>query len=394
MASSYDFHLPDALIAQSPPQRRGDSRLLLVEPGQGVAGEIPFREISDVLHAGDRLILNESRVLPARLQTVRTDTGGRVEVLLLRPVDDGQGWLCMARPARRLRPGLQLRVMPPPGGNSRRPPILNILRRGNEDEDGQIVVGTKTNLATVAEQWGVMPLPPYIQRAESDQEQDTQDRARYQTVYAQADETGAGSVAAPTAGLHFSEATLLRLTAMGVSISRVSLHVGPGTFKPPSEEQIESRRLHREFFQMPATTSLEISDTRAAGGRVIAVGTTALRVLETVARLGLPDNAEGVVEFELGNDSSFCGEARAIAGSWEVLGETRLFISPPDRITAADGLLTNFHLPESSLLMLVAALMGDDIWRDVYAHAVQKTMNFYSYGDCMLILPGAHAAPE
>jgi len=315
MACSYDFHLPKELIAQSPPLKRGDSRLLLVEPQHGVKGEIAFREITGVLRPGDRLVLNESRVLPARLQTVRCDTGGQVELLLLRPVDGGEGWLCMARPARRLRPGLELRVTPAVGEGDGPGPILNILRRGTADEDGQVVVRCETDMATVAEAWGVMPLPPYIEREGKDSERDAEDRKRYQTVYAKADDSGAGSVAAPTAGLHFSETTMAKLAGLGVAFSRVSLHVGPGTFKPPSEDQIKNKRLHREFFHLPATVSREIGQTRADGGRIIAVGTTALRVLESVARLQLPAKAEGLRRFgDDEGDSFFTGEARATDG--------------------------------------------------------------------------------
>ncbi len=400
MTASYNFDLPEELIAQSPPKKRGDSRLMLVEPNVGVGGELVFRKLETVLRPGDRLVLNDSRVLPARLMTKREDTGGQVEILLLRPVADPElagGWLCMARPARRLRPGVRLVLLPPPGGNETEPAVLTVLRKDDGLADGQVVVGCGTDLADVAEAWGVMPLPPYIRRAEASNEQDAGDRERYQTVYATADKTGAGSVAAPTAGLHFSDETLARLQAGGVQISRVSLHVGPGTFKPPSPEQIAARRLHREVFRLSARVSQELAETRAAGGRVIAVGTTALRVLESVHRLGLaadgPDQRDFLVT-ESEADPFFTGTARRLDGHWEVVGETRLFISPPDQVTAADGLLTNLHLPASSLLMLVASLMGPDVWQGVYAHAVQTRMRFYSYGDCMLILPGVGTAAD
>lgn len=397
MDNSYEFDLPTGLIAQEPPQRRGDSRLLLVEPQFGIRREIVFRDLPNMLRPGDRLILNESRVLPARLQTRREDTGGQVEILLLRPAGDSGAetsgsWICMARPARRLRPGVRLVVEAPPGGAAGEPAVLTVASK--DDDSGQVVVGCAEDLAAVAEEWGVMPLPPYIRRDEASTQQDAHDRERYQTVYAAADVTGAGSVAAPTAGLHFSPDTLAALAARGVTTSRVSLHVGPGTFKPPSEDQIAARRLHREHFRLPAETSGEMAATRAAGGRVIAVGTTALRVLETVQRLGLHEEKSDHRTFGPGADDPdpfFTGEARRRNGQWEVAGETRLFISPPDKVTAADGLLTNFHLPGSSLLMLVASLMGAQIWRDVYTAAVSSEMRFYSYGDCMLILPaGEH----
>ncbi len=392
MQNNFTFDLPADLIAQEPPVRRGDSRLLLVAPGGGARGEIVFRDLPLVLRAGDRLVLNESRVLPARLQTRRQDTGGQVEILLLRPVGDNRwpgGWTCMARPARRLRSGIRLAVEAPPGGVVGEAPCVTVLYK--DDDTGQVVVGCDADLAEVAEAWGVMPLPPYIKRSDENAGQDSHDRDRYQTVYAETDASGAGSVAAPTAGLHFSAETLRNLETAGVGLSRVSLHVGLGTFKPPSDEQIQARRLHQEFFRLPAQTGREIAATRAAGGRVIAVGTTALRVLESVHRLGLDEEGPDVRAFgrsESTPDPFFSGEARRLEGHWEVAGETRLFISPPDRIKAADGLLTNFHLPESSLLMLVASLMGENIWHQVYHEAVQTRMRFYSYGDCMLILPG------
>jgi S-adenosylmethionine:tRNA ribosyltransferase-isomerase len=392
---TFNFDLPRELIAQEPPAARGDSRLLLVQPGAGVKGELPFRALDSCLRPGDLLVLNQSKVLPARLQTTRQDTGGQVEILLIRPQAD-HSWLAMARPARRLRPGLRLRVdgvgrlsgQPDDGGR----PVLEILDRL---EDGQFLVGGQADPGLVAEQWGVMPLPPYIEQTlqgDRAHKQDARDRDRYQTVYARQDPTGAASVAAPTAGLHFSPDTLGRLEAGGVNVARLTLHVGPGTFKPPSAEQITARRLHREYFHLPAEVWAALEATRQAGGRVIAVGTTSLRVLETVARLGLdqagPDTRHfGTLVGEA--DPVFTGTAARRGGGWDVEGQTRLFISPPEQVTAADGLLTNFHLPGSSLLMLVAALMGQDTWPSVYQHAVREKMRFYSYGDCMLIMPEA-----
>lgn len=198
-------------------------------------------------------------------------------------------------------------------------------------------------------------------------------------------------MAAPTAGLHFSRTTLAALAAAGIGTARVSLHVGPGTFRAPSDEQIAARRLHREYFHLPAEVSARIDAVRRSQGRVIAVGTTSLRVLETAARLELPPQGAEHLSFPPGDrddQPAFTGEARRRGGHWEVAGQTRLFLRPPDKVTAVDGLLTNFHLPGSSLLMLVAALAGEETWPAVYAHAVAQRMRFYSYGDCMLILPG------
>ena len=387
----FDFDLPEELIAQDPPARRGDSRLLLVAPGVGVVAERVFRQLPEVLRAGDLLVLNESRVLPARLLTTRPDTGGKVEVLLVRPASAERTWLALARPGRRLRAGTVLKVEQGANGPEIQGPRLEVVARLDQ---GRFLVTGATDPGLLAQEWGVMPLPPYIKRNPEDlvSERGRRDRDRYQTVYAVDDRSGAGSVAAPTAGLHFSETGLERLSAGGVGIARVSLHVGPGTFREPTAEQVAARRLHREYFHLPSETAARIQETRDCGGRVIAVGTTSLRVLETVARLHLPRGGPDRLEFP--DDGSnevpeFRGEARRRQGFWAVSGETRLFLRPPDRVTAVDGLLTNFHLPGSSLLMLVAALMGENTWPAVYAHAVASRLRFYSYGDCMLIMPGA-----
>ena len=387
---SYDFELPAELIAQDPPDRRGDSRLLLVEPSQGVVTERVFRELPGILRSGDLLVLNESRVLPARLMTAREDTGGQVEILLIRPVDAERTWLALAKPQRRLREGVRLVVRDSGGDLTPQKSVLKITGRLDQ---GQVLVSGSEDPGSLAEKWGVMPLPPYIKREPEDycSERGRRDVRRYQTVFACRDEGGAGSVAAPTAGLHFSRNTLDALAARGVETARVSLHVGPGTFRAPSDEQIAARRLHREFFHLPADVAAGIAAARRTGGRVIAVGTTSLRVLETVARLDLPAHGPDRLTFGSGSapdQPEFAGEAIRRDGHWEVAGQTRLFLRPPDRVTAVDGLLTNFHLPGSSLLMLVAAIAGEDTWPQVYAHAVSQRMRFYSYGDCMLILPG------
>jgi S-adenosylmethionine:tRNA ribosyltransferase-isomerase len=382
----YTFDLPADLIAQAPAARRGDARLLLVEPGRGPVGERVFRDLPGLLRPGDLLVLNESRVLPARLFTRRADTGGAVEILLVAPADRPRTWLAMARPARRLREGQVLLVDDAEGDAA-----LEVAGRA---DDGMVLVTGAEDPADLARRAGVMPLPPYIRRERHDRRED-EDRRRYQTVFAADDAAADRSVAAPTAGLHFSAETLARLDALGIATARVRLHVGPGTFQPPSEAQIAARRLHAEAFELPATTARAIGRTRRDGGRVIAVGTTSLRVLETVARLGLRADG-GPDEAAFGGDGEaapvFTGEARREDGAWAVRGTTRLFLAPPDRVTGADGLLTNFHLPGSSLLMLVAALAGDPAWRRMYDHAVAERMRFYSYGDCSLILPGIEEA--
>ena len=387
---SFDFDLPEDLIAQDPPTRRGDSRLLLVEPQAGVCGEREFRQLSEILRAGDLLVLNESRVLPARLMTTRADTGGKVEILLVRPVPAARTWLALARPGPRLRPGTKLELGDGAPGSGAHGPLLEVTERL---EQGQFLVTAVKDPGLLALEWGVMPLPPYIKRDPEDliSERGRRDRKRYQTVFAVDDQSGAGSVAAPTAGLHFSEAVLEALASAKVKVARLCLHVGPGTFREPTKDQVAARRLHREVFHLPADVASSITEARKAGGRVIAVGTTSLRVLETVARLDLPGKGPDRLEFPTvaGSEApEFRGVAQRRHGSWEVRGETRLFLRPPDRISSVDGLLTNFHLPGSSLLMLVATLMGENTWPEVYAHAVASRLRFYSYGDCMLILPG------
>ncbi|MFO7609688.1 MAG: S-adenosylmethionine:tRNA ribosyltransferase-isomerase [Candidatus Krumholzibacteriia bacterium] len=389
-ATDYHFELPPELVAQEPPARRGDSRLLLVAPGRGPVGERAFADLPALLRAGDLLVLNESRVLPARLFTRRTDTGGKVELLLVGPTASPRTWQALARPARRLRPGLLLALVT---GDGAAAATLTVAGRDG-DGDGLVTVTGDEDPGELARRHGVMPLPPYIRRAPRDPRAEA-DRERYQTVFAAAGAAATRSVAAPTAGLHFTAATLAALAAAGVATARVQLHVGPGTFQPPSADQVAARRLHPEVFRLPAATAAAVAATRAGGGRIVAVGTTSLRVLETAARLGLP--AAGGPDRRAwpapGEDEPvFTGSAERRGGHWEVAGTTRLFVAPPDRVTGADGLLTNFHLPGSSLLMLVAAVAGDPAWRRAYAHAVAARLRFYSYGDCMLILPGLEEA--
>jgi len=375
---SFDFVLPLELIAQRPAADRPASRLLLVERGVGVAGEARFSDLDRLLRPGDLLVVNDSRVLPARLHLVRVPGGGKVELLLVRPCGCGE-WIVMARPGRRLRPGSLLAV---PGEG----PSVEIHDRLDA---GYFRVGALAgDLADLAERCGETPLPPYIRRdAEHvDPRLADMDRERYQTVYAR----DKGSVAAPTAGLHFDSGLLQRLGDNGVGLARVTLHVGPGTFRPPVAEDLRRGRLHAEVFRFPAAVDRALSETRAAGGRVIAVGTTALRVLETVRRLDLDDDGPDLRRWEETPDDpdpEFTGVARREDGAWDIAGMTRLFVRPPQIVPAVDGLLTNFHLPGSSLLMLISAFAGPGVWPGVYAHAVAERFRFYSYGDAMFIRP-------
>ncbi|MFO7654987.1 MAG: S-adenosylmethionine:tRNA ribosyltransferase-isomerase [Candidatus Krumholzibacteriia bacterium] len=422
-AGAFDFILPEDLIAQEPALRRDEARLLVVRPAGAsqppqVDGIVQVRDLPRFLARGDLLVVNDSRVLPARLRT-RRQSGGDVELLLLAPegaagdvaagdvaagesaADEGLAgdetdvpWQALARPARRLRAGERLLLV----GSGAELEIMSSPR------DGRVLVRLPGgSLRDAAHRWGETPLPPYIRRPAADPVAERRrrlDAERYQTVYAARE----GSVAAPTAGLHFTPELLRALTAAGVAVAGVTLHVGPGTFQPPTREQVERRRLHAESFHLPAATDAAVRRTRAQGGRVVAVGTTSLRVLETVHRLGLPPAAAEGDERKLagGEREPVCtGRARRAGGGWEVRGTTRLFLQPGDRIGGADALLTNFHLPGSSLIMLVAALLGgtdrgDDGWRAVYEHAVRERLRFYSYGDAMLVLPASHrtgAAP-
>ncbi len=378
---AYAYDLPLELIAQSPAPRRSASRLLLVERGGERVQEGVFADLPGLLRSGDLLVVNDSRVIPARLRLRRLPGGGRMELLLVQPTADG-GWLAMGRPARRLRPGDELAFAADPGSA----PAVRVVGRG---EDGLVAVtAVAGDLAALAERHGETPLPPYIRRAGAGAdapELTAQDRDRYQTVYAREN----GSVAAPTAGLHFEDGLLDELASGGVDLARVTLHVGPGTFRPPTDDEIRRRRLHAEAFTLPAATWRALREARARGGRVVAVGTTTLRVLETVRRLGLdadgPDRRRWPITDEA--DPVFSGEAAREGGDWRVAGVTRLFLRPPDVIDSVDGLVTNFHLPQSSLLMLVAAFAGERTWRAAYAHAVRERYRFYSYGDAMVIRP-------
>lgn len=394
VSSDYAFDLPSELVAQDPLPSRADSRVLLAERFGAVGPIGRIADLPTILRDGDLLVMNDSRVLPARLWTRRVETGGRVEVLLTSPSAEEPGaWEAMARPARRLRAGQLLALhdeMDHPTGEQ-----LVVVRR---DDDGVIVAPCgERDLAWLAERHGSVPLPPYIRRDSDHPDaaaRSKRDRHRYQTVYARPDEDGA-SVAAPTAGLHFDHRLLERLQAGGVRTTTLTLHVGPGTFQPPDARHLESGKLHPEAFHLPAATLAAVASCRRRGGRVVAVGTTSLRVLATVEGLGLPpvvaDGARRV--FDRGDETpaGFHGAAIARDGHWDVRGTTRLFLRPPVRITAADGLITNFHLPESSLLMLVAAFAGERVWREAYRLAIAQGLRFYSYGDAMVLLPPAEA---
>jgi S-adenosylmethionine:tRNA ribosyltransferase-isomerase len=352
--SDFDFALPPDRIAQHPARPREQARLLAV--GAGLADH-RVRDLPELLAPGDVLVSNDTRVIPAQLAARRGDA--RIGVTLDRPLPDGS-WHALARNARRLRPGDVLRFEPPPGADPAAPELVATVR--GRDADGGVsldFVPTGADFATALRHAGRLALPPYIARPAGPTPEDAAD---YQTVFARTD----GAVAAPTAGLHFTQALLAALDARGVRRVTLTLHVGAGTFLPVREADVSRHRMHAERGEITAAAAAAINAARAAGGRVVAVGTTSLRLLETAA-----------------DDD---GTLRPFAG------ETELFILPGYRFRAVDRLLTNFHLPRSTLFMLVCAFAGTARMRAAYAHAIATGYRFYSYGDACLLELARHEA--
>ncbi len=340
-----DYGLPEELIAQHPAARREDARLLVVNRASGLLTDAHFAEIGRWLAAGDALVVNETRVLPARLMLKRP-TGGRVELLFVRPEagrTGGEAWRVLAKPAKHAALGFRLAT----------PDAALVVEVIGEGEQGERVVRvTQGSLDAVLRAQGEIPLPPYIHRPPT-----PEDSERYQTVYARVE----GAVAAPTAGLHFSEPLLGELERAGIRRVSVTLHVGPGTFRPISAEDPREHRMEEEWFDVAQAAAAELRATRERGGRLVAVGTTTVRGLESMA-----DVHRGAV---------------GAASGW-----TSKYIVPPYRFQAVDALVTNFHLPRTTLLLLVAAFTGDELLRQAYAHAVRERYRFYSYGDAMLVV--------
>ena len=336
--SDFYFELPEELIAQTPLEQRDASRLLVLDKNTGETAHRHFYDLPDYLEPGDCLVLNDSRVLPARLLGNRM-TGGAVEVLLLRDLGEGK-WECLTRPGRKTRPGVELTF----GEGKLTATVTDALPDGNKvvqfHYDGIFL--------EILEELGRMPLPPYIKAELEDQE-------RYQTVYSRA----VGSAAAPTAGLHFTPELLQKIADKGVKICYVTLHVGLGTFRPVKEDEITDHIMHSEYCEIPAESAAIINATKAAGKRVIAVGTTSCRTLESFT------TAEGVTEAK---------------GGW-----TDIFIYPGYTFKCIDALVTNFHLPESTLIMLVSALAGREHILGAYQEAVNERYRFFSFGDAMFI---------
>lgn len=338
--ADFDFHLPEELIAQTPLEKRDASRLLIVNHKTGQMEDTHFDAIIDQLHPGDALVMNDTRVLPARLHGEKSETGGHVELLLLKNTE-GDDWEVLAKPAKRLKVGAQISF----GDGRLTATILEELEHG-----GRIVRFHYQGIfLEVLESLGEMPLPPYIHEK-------LKDRERYQTVYAKEN----GSAAAPTAGLHFTKELLAKIEAKGVKLVYLTLHVGLGTFRPVSVDNVDEHEMHSEFYTLSEEAAETLRQVKASGKRVIAVGTTSIRTLETIG-------------------SKFNGEIKADSG-W-----TNIFIKPGYDWKVVDAFSTNFHLPKSTLVMLVSAFAGRELVLSAYQHAIDEKYRFFSFGDAMFI---------
>ena len=338
--ANFDFHLPEELIAQTPLEKRDSSRLLIVDRETGQFSDQHFDNIIDQLEPGDALVMNNTRVLPARLYGTKPETGGHVELLLLKNTQ-GDFWEVLAKPAKRLRVGTRVSF----GDGRLTATVTEELEHG-----GRIVHFDYQGIfLEVLESLGEMPLPPYIHEK-------LEDRERYQTVYAKEN----GSAAAPTAGLHFTEELLDKIAAKGVKLVYLTLHVGLGTFRPVSVDNLEEHEMHSEFYSLSEEAAETLRQVKASGHRIIAVGTTSIRTLETIG-------------------SKFEGQIQADSG-W-----TNIFIKPGYQWKIVDAFSTNFHLPKSTLVMLVSAFAGRQLTLEAYEHAITERYRFFSFGDAMFI---------
>lgn len=338
--ADFDFHLPEELIAQTPLEKRDASRLLVVDRSSGEFSDQHFDSIIDQLQPGDALVMNNTRVLPARLYGEKPGTGGHVELLLLKNTE-GDQWEVLAKPAKRLKVGAQVSF----GDGRLTATIVEELEHG-----GRIVRFDYQGIfLEVLESLGEMPLPPYIHEKLADRE-------RYQTVYAKEN----GSAAAPTAGLHFTKELLAQIESKGVKLVYLTLHVGLGTFRPVSVDNLDDHEMHSEFYTLSEEAAATLREVKANGHRVIAVGTTSIRTLETIG-------------------NKFQGDIQADSG-W-----TNIFIKPGYQWQIVDAFSTNFHLPKSTLVMLVSAFAGRDLTLKAYEHAIAERYHFFSFGDAMFI---------
>ncbi|MBD7962464.1 tRNA preQ1(34) S-adenosylmethionine ribosyltransferase-isomerase QueA [Fictibacillus norfolkensis] len=339
--NDFDFHLPEELIAQTPLENRTSSRLMVLDRSQETIEHKHFYDLKNFLKAGDCLVLNDTRVLPARLFGQKSDTGGKVEVLLLKE-EGNDTWETLVKPAKRIKPGTEISF-----GDGR----LKAVCTGESDHGGRQLKFIYDGIFyELLDDLGQMPLPPYIK-------EQLEEKDRYQTVYA----VHQGSAAAPTAGLHFTTELIEEIKSIGVHVTFITLHVGLGTFRPVSVENVLEHDMHAEFYQVTKGTAELLNGVKEAGGRIITVGTTSTRTLETVA-------------------NKFDGKFEEDSG-W-----TDIFIYPGYSFKAIDGLITNFHLPKSTLIMLVSALASKDFVLRAYHEAVEEKYRFFSFGDAMLIL--------
>lgn len=336
----FDFDLPEELIAQTPLKDRASSRLLVVNKETGDMEDKHFHDILDELQPGDALVMNNTRVLPARLYGEKPETGGHLEVLLLTNTE-GDTWETLIKPAKRAKVGTEIQF-----GDGRLKAVVK-----EELEHGGRIIEFKYDgiFLEILESLGEMPLPPYIKER-------LEDPDRYQTVYAEEN----GSAAAPTAGLHFTKELLEEIKAKGVHLVYLTLHVGLGTFRPVSVDNIEEHHMHSEFYRLTEEAAKQLNEVRQAGGRIVAVGTTSIRTLETIG-------------------TKFNGEIQADSG-W-----TDIFITPGYQFKVVEAFSTNFHLPKSTLVMLVSAFAGKDLTLAAYQHAIEEKYRFFSFGDAMFI---------
>lgn len=338
--NDFDFELPEELIAQTPLEDRSSSKMMVLSADSETIEDKNFEDILDELNAGDALVMNDTRVLPARLQGIKEETHAHIEVLLLKNTQ-GDKWETLMKPAKKAKIGTVISF----GDGRLKATVTEILEHG-----GRIVEFSYEGIfLETLESLGEMPLPPYIKERLDDQD-------RYQTVYAKAN----GSAAAPTAGLHFTEDILEKIRNKGVKLVFLTLHVGLGTFRPVSVDNIDEHKMHEEFYQLSENAAETLNDTREKGGKIVAVGTTSIRTLETIGQA---------------ND----GKLTASSG-W-----TSIFISPGYTFKVVDAFLTNFHLPKSTLIMLVSAFAGREFVLKAYKHAVDKRYRFFSFGDAMFI---------
>jgi S-adenosylmethionine:tRNA ribosyltransferase-isomerase len=380
LVSDFHFDLPEDLIAQSPPAVRGSSRMLSLNRTTGAFSDDTFASLPNHLREGDLLILNDSRVIPARLYATRArsthtqasspDPSGRIEVLLTQQLPGQENtWTSLVRPSRKIQPGERLHFADP--ATNQTCLEAEVLTSAEFGERTLRFPPTSEPFHAVLDRIGHMPLPPYIHRDDA-----SEDRERYQTVYADQP----GSAAAPTAGLHFTPEIIQALRDKGVQIEYITLHVGLGTFQPVRATQLADIRLHAEHYTLPPTTAKAINGALAANRRIIAAGTTTTRTLEHCATLDAPPGSAPGAPFRSLASETCVPQLRPHSG------QTSIFLAPGHRFRVVSGLLTNFHLPQSTLLMLVSAFAGKENVLAAYRHAVAERYRFFSYGDCMLLL--------